>query len=90
MCVCVCVCVRVHKSLPPLLSLLPRPPSFLPSIYVHNNDTGAEDRRKKGKAWEHSSHEWTRGGCGGGGADIIYLKVSFLPVKMSSFHHAKV
>ena len=32
--------------------------------------TGVEDRRKTGKAWEHSSREWTQSGRIWGGADI--------------------
>ena len=44
-----------------------------------------------GKAWEHSSHEWTRGGRGQSDIQIyvLNLKASVLLVKMSSFHHAK-
>ena len=38
---------------------------------------GAKDRRKTGKAWEHSSHEWTQGGrkvdVGGEGLIFKYM-----------------
>ena len=34
---------------------------------------GAEDRQKTGKAWEHSSHEWTQGGLGGEGPIFKYI-----------------
>ena len=33
---------------------------------------GAEDQRKTGKAWEHSSREWMRGGHGREGATFKY------------------
>ena len=51
---------------------------------------GYPEDRKMGKAWEHSLHEWTGSGCGGRGQYLLNSKASFLPVKMSSFHHAKV
>ena len=44
---------------------------------------------KTGKAWEHSSCEWTQGGRRREGVDIqicAYCKM----IKMSSFNHAKV
>ena len=53
---------------PDIEDLVPRPSCFyLPFAYM-----GVEDQQKTGKAWEHSSHEWMRGGCSrwGGGGDI--------------------
>lgn len=40
-----------------------------------------------GKAWTHSSHEWTWGGCRGRGLLIFKqnLKANFLPIKTSGF-----
>ena len=41
-----------------------------------------------GKAWEHSSREWTQGGCRGGGADIqIYMYWTW---KWVSYHSRRV
>ena len=52
------------------------------TIIVYDIDleyTEAEDQRKAGKAWEHSSHEWMQGGRregeGGGGAMFKYVHV---------------
>ena len=35
---------------------------------------GAEDQRKTGKAWEHSSHEWMQGGHREGGPTFKYIR----------------
>ena len=34
---------------------------------------GAEDQQKMGKAQEHSSREWMRGGCGEEGLILKYV-----------------
>ena len=49
-------------------SLVPRPPPLfvLPCI-IHRNG-------RMGKTWEHSSREWTRGGCRGEGLIFNYLQ----------------
>ena len=54
-------------------SLVPRQPHFhLPFAFtiIHRNERPA----KTGKGWEHSSHEWRRGGHREGGADIQIFK----------------
>ena len=69
-------------------NLIPKPSPFAFTI-IHRSGRPA----KTGKAWEHSSCEWTRGGRRGGlifKYIVLNLKVSFLSVKTSSFHHAKV
>ena len=54
-CACVILCTPVALFLDlPVFTLR------LHSQYY----TGAEDRQKTGKVWEHSSHEWTWGGHG--------------------------
>ena len=73
-------------------SLVPRPPPFVPSVCVHNNT----QERKTGEKWGRlgSIHHVSgrKVDIGGEGADIhvLNLRASFLPVKTSSFHHAKV
>ena len=37
------------------------------------NTCSNDVRRKTGKAWEHSSHEWTRGGCREEGLIFKYI-----------------
>ena len=54
-------------------SLIPRPPPFLPSVCVHNNTQKQKTSKKTGKSWEHSSHEWTRGGRRGEGPIFKYV-----------------
>ena len=83
-------------SLPilPNPSLGPRPPLVLPSVCVHNNTRerkAGEKRGRPGSIHHVNGHEVDVGGEGPIFKYIrLNLKVSFLPVKTSSFHHAKV
>ena len=64
------------------------------ALIIHGN--GRPAKFKTRKHWEDLSCEWTRGGCRGEGLTFKYvftnlnLKVSFLPLKASSFDHTKV
>ena len=75
-------------------SLGPRPPPFLPSVCVHNNTRERKTGKKQGRpgSIHHvSGHEVDVGGRGRySNIYVLNLKASFLPVKTSSFHHAKV
>ena len=57
-----------------IVSLVPRPPPFLPSICVHNNTREQKTGKKTGMAWEHSSREWMRDGCRGEGPIFKYIR----------------
>ena len=55
------------------LSLVPRPPLFLPSVCVHNNTRERKTSEKRGRPGSiHHVNDvrWTRGGRGGGRAQL--------------------
>ena len=53
------------------LALVPGLPRFdLPFVFTIIHGIARSTKIKTGKAWEHSSCEWTQGGRRGGGADI--------------------
>ena len=75
-------------------SLVPRPPPFLPSVGVHNNTwewKTSEKWGRPGSIHHVSGHEVDVGGRDQySNTYLLNLKASFLPLKTSSFHHAKV
>ena len=78
-------------------SLVPKPPPFLPSIFIHNNTRGQKTSKKRGRPG--SIHHVSGREVDVGGERPIFKCIrtkpeselyTYLPVKMSSFYHAKV
>ena len=54
-------------------SLVSRPPPLFVLRFAFSTIHGRGRVRKTGKAWSHSSHEWTLGGCRGEGPIFKYV-----------------
>ena len=76
------------------ISLVPRPPLFLPSICVHNNTREQKTGKKWGRPGSIQHVSGREVDVGGEGAIFKYirseLEASFLLAQTSSFHHTNV
>ena len=83
------IVLSMSKIMSKNVSLIPRPPSFLPSFYVHSNTWERKTGEKQGRpgSFHHMNDIWWMRGGRRGEGPILNLKTK---VKTRSFDHAKV